>query len=99
MNMSIATQETWLTRRDAAAYAQVSEATIGREVRSGRLRHARVGGRRALRFRRHWIDDWLAASQPAEEPVFAQEITDATAALAPRYIRSIRRSSVALTSS
>jgi excisionase family DNA binding protein len=55
----------WWTRRDAARYARVSEATIGREVRSGRLRHARVGGRRALRFRREWIDDWLAATAPA----------------------------------
>ena len=50
--MSTSMQDLWLTRRDAAAYARVSEATIGREVRSGRLRHTRVGGRRLLRFRR-----------------------------------------------
>jgi excisionase family DNA binding protein len=52
--------ESWLTRRDAAAYARLSEATIGREARRGRLRCAKVGGRRALRFRREWIDEWLA---------------------------------------
>jgi excisionase family DNA binding protein len=91
------TQGIWLTRRDAAAYARVSEATIGREVRRGRLRHARVGGRRMLRFRRDWIDDWLAAAEPAEEPMFAQEIDDATSALAPRYIRSLRRTNTLLT--
>jgi excisionase family DNA binding protein len=54
----------WWTRHEAAAYARVSEATIGREVRNGRLRHVRVGGRRALRFRREWIDDWLATALP-----------------------------------
>ncbi len=54
----------WWTRRDAAAYAQVSEATIGREVRNARLRHARIGGRRTLRFKREWIDEWLAGTAP-----------------------------------
>ena len=83
------TQETWLTRREAAAYVQVSEATIGREVRSGRLRHARVGGRRSLRFRRDWIDDWLAAVQPAEEATVA-DASIASPSM-PRFIRSSRR--------
>lgn len=88
--MFVQTQETWLTRRDAAAYAQVSEATIGREVRNGRLRHARVGGRRSLRFRRHWVDDWLAAEQPVENPTVTE--ADVNAALRmPRFIRSSRR--------
>jgi excisionase family DNA binding protein len=61
MSSSSVSIERWLTRRDAAAYARLSEATIGREARRGRLRCARVGGRRALRFRRDWIDAWLAA--------------------------------------
>jgi excisionase family DNA binding protein len=95
--MSTTPQEIWLTRRDAAAYAQVSEATIGREVRSGRLRHARVGGRRSLRFRRHWIDDWLAAAQPVEQPTFAKTNVEVATAVAPRYIRSLRRSNAPLT--
>jgi excisionase family DNA binding protein len=55
-------QGRWWTRREVATYARVSEATIGREVRNGRLRHVRVGGRRSLRFRREWIDGWLETS-------------------------------------
>jgi excisionase family DNA binding protein len=63
-----ASSERWLTRRDAAAYARLSEATIGREARHGRLRCAKVGGRRALRFRREWIDEWLARDSFASGP-------------------------------
>jgi excisionase family DNA binding protein len=57
----------WLTCRLAAARAAVSEATIKREVRRGRIRHARVGGRRSLRFRPEWIDQWLEESSSPEE--------------------------------
>jgi len=57
----------WLTLRSAAARAAVSEATIKREVRSGRIRCARVGGRRHLRFRAEWIDAWLDASVTPSE--------------------------------
>ena len=63
--MSITTPIGWWTRRDAAVHARVSEATIGREVKNARLRHARVGGRRALRFKREWVDAWLDGSAPA----------------------------------
>lgn len=52
----------WLTLRGTAARAAVSEAPIKPEVRSGRSRSARVGGRRHLRFRVEWIDAWLDAS-------------------------------------
>lgn len=53
---------TWLTIADAAKRAQCSEATIRREVRAGRLRTVKVGGRRSLRFRAQWIDEWLQAA-------------------------------------
>ena len=59
--------DVWLTLRQAAAHAAVSEGTIKREVHRGRVRVARVGGRRSLRFRAHWIDAWLEAySTPVE---------------------------------
>lgn len=57
----------WLVASEAASYARVSEKTLYREARLGRLRHARVGGRRELRFRREWLDAWLdATAEPVE---------------------------------
>jgi excisionase family DNA binding protein len=55
--------------REAAKYAKVSVGTLYREVREGRLRAARIGGRRELRFRPAWIDEWLENwATPVEEP-------------------------------
>ena|ERR1700752_2839886 len=59
---AVSASSTWLTLRDASARAKCGAATLRREVRTGRLRAARVGGRRALRFRAEWIDGWLQAS-------------------------------------
>jgi excisionase family DNA binding protein len=49
----------WLTVREAAARAKCGVKTIYREVRAGRLKAARVGGRRDLRLLTEWIDEWL----------------------------------------
>ena len=54
--------EEWLTVREAAAHARCGVKTLYREVAAGRLRAARVGGRRALRFRAAWIDTWIEAA-------------------------------------
>lgn len=51
----------WLVTTEAAARARVGVKTVFREVRAGRLKAARVGGRRELRFRPSWIDEWLEA--------------------------------------
>ena len=54
-----ATSGPWLTAKQAAHRAQCGLKTIYREVDAGRLRAARVGGRRDLRIKAEWLDDWL----------------------------------------
>ena len=57
----------WLTAAGAAARARVGVKVIYSEARAGRLRHARIGGRREIRLLAAWIDDWLCAtSEPVE---------------------------------
>lgn len=57
----------WLTAKEAAERARVTADTIYREVKAGRLRAARIGGRRELRFRESYIDAWLEQSEPQED--------------------------------
>jgi excisionase family DNA binding protein len=46
---------------------QANEATLRREIRRGRLRHARIGGRKSIRIRCSWLDTWLESfSTPTE---------------------------------
>lgn len=52
----------WMTAQEAADYARVHVSVIYREVKAGRLRAVRIGGRRDLRFRDVYLDDWLEAS-------------------------------------
>lgn len=49
----------WLTVREACPVAKVGPKTVYREIAAGRLRAARIGGRRDLRIHRRWIDEWL----------------------------------------
>ena len=57
----------WRTAEEAATRARAGVKLIYREVKAGRLRAARVGGRRDLRFRDEWIDEFLeATSRPVE---------------------------------
>ncbi len=57
----------WRTAKQAATRALVSVKVIYREVGAKRLRHARVGGRRELRFLDTWVDEWLAGTaEPVE---------------------------------
>ena len=57
----------WLTVREAADRARVGVKTVYREVRAKRLRAARVGGRRELRLRAEWVDEWLIKASTAVE--------------------------------
>ena len=57
----------WLTVPGAAGWALVSEATILREARVGRLRGYKVGNRKLWRFRREDVDAWLMRrAEPVE---------------------------------
>jgi excisionase family DNA binding protein len=58
--MSDTTIKTWLNVHDAAAYANVCRDTIYDACERGELQHVRVSGRRAIRMRAEWIDEWLA---------------------------------------
>lgn len=49
----------WLDAGQGAAYARVSRKLLYRAVRSGRLKAARVGGKRQVRLRREWLDAFI----------------------------------------
>lgn len=49
----------WLNVADAAEYAGVSRDTIYTAVERGEMRHVRIGGRRSIRLRAEWIDEWF----------------------------------------
>jgi len=51
--------KTWFTVSEGAEYAGVSRDTIYTACERGELRHARIGGRRAIRLKPEWIDGWL----------------------------------------
>ena len=60
--MNEAPASPWLTVTEAAARARVGRKTIYASVKSGRLRAARINGRRDLRLLASWVDAWLQAS-------------------------------------
>jgi excisionase family DNA binding protein len=56
----------WLTVKEVAQHARCGVRVIYDGVASGKLRAARLGGRRELRFLVEWIDAWLLASATPE---------------------------------
>lgn len=52
----------WLTVDEAARHAKCGKRSIYLGVHQGRLRAARLGGRRELRFLAEWVDAWLLAT-------------------------------------
>ena len=65
------TDTVWLTIQQAARRVSVSDRTLRREIASGRLRVARVGGRRCIRLRPEWVDQWLLTSTTPVETAAA----------------------------
>jgi excisionase family DNA binding protein len=60
--------KTWLTVAEGAEYAGISRDTVYTACERGELRHARIGGRRAIRLKTEWIDAWLERhAQGAQE--------------------------------
>src|SRR5688572_893768 len=60
-------RDRWLTLKEATEYCRCGPKLLRREEKAGRLRAARVGGRRELRFLAQWIDAWLLASTTIHE--------------------------------
>ena len=50
----------WLTVKEVQQEAKCGQKLVYREVQAGRLRAARLGGRKGpLRIHRTWITEWL----------------------------------------
>lgn len=65
--MSTEQAPVWLTVKQAAARCQCGTKAIYRAVKAKKLRAARIGDRRDLRFAPEWVDDWLVrCSTPVE---------------------------------
>jgi excisionase family DNA binding protein len=60
--------KTWMTAAEGAEYAGVSRDTIYTACERREIRHARVGGRRAIRMKPEWIDEWLERHSRDSQP-------------------------------
>jgi excisionase family DNA binding protein len=49
----------WLTAAEAATYLKRGKRFVLREIKLGRLRGARVGGRGEVLTRAEWCDQWV----------------------------------------
>jgi excisionase family DNA binding protein len=49
----------WLTASEAALRIGVSAETIYDACASGGLRHVRLNGRRSIRIKGEWLDEWM----------------------------------------
>jgi excisionase family DNA binding protein len=61
---------TWLTPREAAAYAKCDIVTLRRAVQRGALQAYRLNGGHRVRFRVVDVDAWMTAA-PAQKAVQA----------------------------
>lgn len=59
MTMTESQQTPWMNLGEASVYARRGRRFLAREIKAGRLRAARVGGRGEYMTRGEWIDGWL----------------------------------------
>lgn len=52
-------QSPWMTAAEAAHYLKRGRRFVLREIKGGRLRGARVGGRGEVLTSRKWCDEWV----------------------------------------
>jgi excisionase family DNA binding protein len=57
----------WMDARRGASYARVSRKLLYRAIRGGKLKAARVGGRREVRLRKEWLDQFIESQIPKLE--------------------------------
>jgi excisionase family DNA binding protein len=71
----------WLNVAEGAEYAGVCRDLIYDACAARRMHHIRVGGRRAIRLKREWIDGWLerhaVVAQDGPSPMRAEAGTGA----------------------
>jgi excisionase family DNA binding protein len=68
--MTTTTDSPWMTASEAAAYLKRGRRFVLREIKSGRLRGAIVGGRREVLTRAEWCDAWVEDNtKPMPYPV------------------------------
>jgi excisionase family DNA binding protein len=56
---NLAATSPWLNARGAARYISRSRRFILAEIKRGRLRAARIGGRGEILTRREWLDEYV----------------------------------------
>jgi excisionase family DNA binding protein len=49
----------WMNVAEAAEYAGVSRDTVYTAVERKQIKHIRIGGRRTIRLKAEWMDDWF----------------------------------------
>lgn len=77
----------WLNVAESAEYAGVCRDTIYTACERAELRHIRIGGRRAIRLKREWIDEWLERHTRRERD---WQVTRGSAPRAARWVADRR---------
>ncbi len=75
----------WMNVAEGADYAGVCRDLIYDACAARRIHHIRVGGRRAIRLKREWIDEWLE-----RHAVTAQDEPSQTAGRAASVATGVR---------